>query len=186
MEQKMYQTTVIETLDTDSQVAIEQSIQRLDSAGLQVMRSFDLKVARAAHIECACPHHGTDQCDCQMVVLLVYGQDGSPATLVVHGHDGQVQIALVDTPEQRPDSQLVATIMRALPTKFRKEIFKMAIDPVCGMQVDEKSAAATYEYQGKTYYFCAPGCKAAFVKEPEKYLHASTGHGGHESHGHPH
>lgn len=62
----------------------------------------------------------------------------------------------------------------------------MAIDPVCGMQVDEKSAAATYEYQGKTYYFCAPGCKAAFAKEPEKYLHQSEGQGGHEGHVHHH
>lgn len=62
----------------------------------------------------------------------------------------------------------------------------MAIDPVCGMQVDEKSAAATYEYQGKTYYFCAPGCKTAFEKEPEKYLNQSTGHGGHEGHGYHH
>ena len=62
----------------------------------------------------------------------------------------------------------------------------MAIDPVCGMQVDEKTAAATYEYQGKTYYFCAPGCKADFVKEPEKYLHRSEGHGGHEGHMHHH
>lgn len=55
----------------------------------------------------------------------------------------------------------------------------MAIDPVCGMQVDEKSAAATYEYQGKTYYFCAPGCKTSFVKDPEKYLKPSEGHGKH-------
>jgi YHS domain-containing protein len=54
----------------------------------------------------------------------------------------------------------------------------MAIDPVCGMEVEEKSAAATYEYQGKTYYFCAPGCKTAFEKDPEKYLasgRAATG-----------
>lgn len=46
----------------------------------------------------------------------------------------------------------------------------MAIDPVCGMEVDEKTAAATYEYKGKTYYFCAPGCKAAFEKNPEGFL----------------
>lgn len=59
----------------------------------------------------------------------------------------------------------------------------MAIDPVCGMQVDEGSAAATYEYQGETYYFCAPGCKAAFEKEPEKYLNKSEGHGEHGGHG---
>ena len=54
----------------------------------------------------------------------------------------------------------------------------MAKDPVCGMDVDEKTAAATAEYQGKTYYFCAPGCKKAFEKEPEKYVQgtASSSH----------
>lgn len=63
----------------------------------------------------------------------------------------------------------------------------MAIDPVCGMEVDPKSAAATYEYKGETYYFCAPGCKAAFEKDPEKYLGSTHEHGGHEHHGHhPH
>jgi len=46
----------------------------------------------------------------------------------------------------------------------------MAIDPVCKMQVDESSAAATSDYKGETYYFCALGCKAFFDKEPEKYL----------------
>lgn len=61
----------------------------------------------------------------------------------------------------------------------------MAIDPVCGMQVDEKEAAATYEYKGKTYYFCAPGCKEDFVRDPEKYLQRLSGGGGHEEHG-PH
>lgn len=46
----------------------------------------------------------------------------------------------------------------------------MAKDPVCGMMVDEKKAAATRDYQGKTYYFCAQGCKIAFDKDPDKYL----------------
>ena len=46
----------------------------------------------------------------------------------------------------------------------------MAIDPVCHMEVEEKSAAATSEYKGKTYYFCAMGCKKAFDQDPEKYL----------------
>jgi YHS domain-containing protein len=46
----------------------------------------------------------------------------------------------------------------------------MAIDPVCKMTVDEATAAATSEYQGKTYYFCAPGCKTAFDEEPRRYL----------------
>jgi YHS domain-containing protein len=46
----------------------------------------------------------------------------------------------------------------------------MAIDPVCKMQVDENKNAGTSEYQGKTYYFCAPGCKRKFDENPEKYL----------------
>jgi YHS domain-containing protein len=46
----------------------------------------------------------------------------------------------------------------------------MAVDPVCKMNVDEKKAAATYEYKGKKFYFCAVGCKEAFAKNPEKYV----------------
>jgi YHS domain-containing protein len=46
----------------------------------------------------------------------------------------------------------------------------MAKDPVCNMNVDEKKAAATSEYKGIIYYFCAKSCKEKFDKEPEKYL----------------
>ena len=46
----------------------------------------------------------------------------------------------------------------------------MAKDLVCGMEVDEKTAPAKSEYMGKTYYFCAPGCKKAFDANPEKYI----------------
>ncbi|HLE79993.1 MAG TPA: YHS domain-containing protein [Dehalococcoidia bacterium] len=46
----------------------------------------------------------------------------------------------------------------------------MAKDPVCGMDVEEGKAAATSEYKGKKYYFCAVGCKKSFDKDPEKYL----------------
>ena len=52
----------------------------------------------------------------------------------------------------------------------------MEKDPVCGMEVDEKRAAATSTYKEKTYYFCAKGCKIAFDKEPEKYLSVGRGH----------
>lgn len=46
----------------------------------------------------------------------------------------------------------------------------MEKDPVCGMDVEPKTAAGKSEYQGKTYYFCSPGCKHSFDKDPEKYL----------------
>lgn len=46
----------------------------------------------------------------------------------------------------------------------------MAVDPVCGMEVDESNAVYVSEYKGKKYYFCSPGCKADFDSEPEAYL----------------
>jgi Cu+-exporting ATPase len=46
----------------------------------------------------------------------------------------------------------------------------MAIDPVCKMQVDETKAAGTSVYNGKTYYFCAVGCKTKFDKDPTQYI----------------
>lgn len=56
----------------------------------------------------------------------------------------------------------------------------MAMDPVCGMQVDEETAQWTSEYEGKVFYFCAPGCKKSFDEEPMKYLGAEGSHSGHE------
>ncbi len=46
----------------------------------------------------------------------------------------------------------------------------MAIDPVCGMTVDEAAPTATFSYQGQTYYFCAVGCSVAFEKDPQAAL----------------
>ena len=57
-----------------------------------------------------------------------------------------------------------------------KEVSKMAIDPVCKMEVDPKTAPAKSEYEDKTYYFCALGCKVAFDKDPEKYLKGESKH----------
>jgi YHS domain-containing protein len=46
----------------------------------------------------------------------------------------------------------------------------MAVDPVCKMQVDEKTARYKSDYQGKTYYFCAAGCQKEFESDPRKYV----------------
>lgn len=43
-----------------------------------------------------------------------------------------------------------------------------AKDPVCGMNVDPKSAVR-HEHGGKTYYFCSAHCKEKFRTEPQKY-----------------
>jgi Cu+-exporting ATPase len=47
----------------------------------------------------------------------------------------------------------------------------MEKDPVCGMDVDPQNpGGGTSEYKGKTYYFCGPGCKRTFDRDPEKIL----------------
>lgn len=56
----------------------------------------------------------------------------------------------------------------------------MVKDPVCGMEVDPQTTASKSEYQGQTYYFCSPGCKTAFDKEPEKYASTFHEHGSHQ------
>ena len=56
-----------------------------------------------------------------------------------------------------------------------------AIDPVCKMEVDtDNPGGGQTEYQGETYYFCAPGCKIAFEREADKYLSGELTVGMHE------
>ena len=43
-------------------------------------------------------------------------------------------------------------------------------DPVCLMDVDTETATLKSEYEGQTYYFCAPGCRAEFDNNPAKYI----------------
>ena len=43
------------------------------------------------------------------------------------------------------------------------------IDPVCGMKVLPEKAAASAHHAGRTWYFCAPGCKTKFEADPGKY-----------------
>ncbi|WP_072369349.1 heavy metal translocating P-type ATPase [Hyphomicrobium sp. NDB2Meth4] len=46
----------------------------------------------------------------------------------------------------------------------------MAKDPVCGMDVDPHTAKFRADHGGRTYYFCAAGCRTKFIANPAKYL----------------
>jgi hypothetical protein len=94
--------------------AVEWVDQKLQSAGLRMLRTFDLKGARTTHLDCPCPHHGTDQCDCQMVVLLVYSGNRQPVSLIAQGRGDQTWFYVVNTPQQRPDPRVETSIRQAL------------------------------------------------------------------------
>jgi len=46
----------------------------------------------------------------------------------------------------------------------------MYTDPVCGMTVEAGSAAAAWEHDGTTYYFCSVGCMERFRQDPASFL----------------
>ena len=52
-----------------------------------------------------------------------------------------------------------------------------AIDPVCGMEVETETAEWKIEHEGQMYYFCSPGCKRTFERDPEKALAKGPDHG---------
>jgi YHS domain-containing protein len=60
--------------------------------------------------------------------------------------------------------------MPAKPAAQKKPV--PAICPVLGTKIPDatKAPGGSTVYKGKTYYFCCKGCKAKFLKDPEKYL----------------
>lgn len=110
--------------------AIEWVIQQISAAGMEVVRTFDLQVARHEHAGCTCPNHGTAECDCQMVVLLVYDNSRLPLTLVGHGHDAQTWLSIIDTPQQRAAPHLEEAVRRALVQKGFSSLIQASISSV--------------------------------------------------------
>lgn len=133
MEHNMSDSSTILILEQPCDEAIDWVASHISGAGLRVVRTFDLHEARYKqgidHAICPCPHHGTDQCDCQMVVLLVYGTDRQPVSIVAHGHQGQTWFYVVNTPQQRADPQVEATIRRSLVPQAIPPLLNQATQP---------------------------------------------------------
>ena len=110
------------TIEKPGEETICWTIQLLENAGLRVLRTFDLQEARLSHPECLCPHHGTDECDCQMSVLLVYQTNQSPASILIHSFQEKTQLYLVDTPEQPVDQKLDLLIREVLAQPIHESV----------------------------------------------------------------
>jgi YHS domain-containing protein len=46
----------------------------------------------------------------------------------------------------------------------------IAIDPVCGMEVETDLTDLKVEHEGTTYWFCSRGCMLEFQEDPERFL----------------
>lgn len=109
-------------IDRASECIIPELLGKLQRQGLHVITTFDFQLARAPHVECSCPHHGTENCNCQYVVLLVYEPKYGHAvyrTLTVHGQDEQAWLSLLQRQEPsagnvRPYAALEAKLLKVL------------------------------------------------------------------------
>jgi hypothetical protein len=97
-----------------SDKALQWAKVRLSHTGLRSVQIFDLHAARAGLHDCSCPNHGTDECDCQMVVLLVYGNTDGPSTLILHGSDGKTWFSIVDDTSQGTNAATADSIQNSL------------------------------------------------------------------------
>lgn len=103
--------TPILTLRQSAQATVAWAMQRLMARGFQVERTFDLHAARMSQVDCPCPYHGTGNCTCQMVVLLVHRPKAQPVTVVVHGHDDQTSLSLVDMADQSMEESIIQALV---------------------------------------------------------------------------
>ena len=101
--------------------ALQLAKKQLSQAGLRSVQTFDLHTARLGLHDCSCPNHGTEECDCQMIVLLVYGAAAEPATLILHGNDGQTWVSVTDNPLQPTDKKLITSIQQSLDSQVSAE-----------------------------------------------------------------
>ena len=100
--------------NADSATVMAAAMADLTRQGLYVLRSFDLRSALAADGPCACPHHGSAHCNCQFLVLLIYGDFAQPVVLTLHGRDAQTQVQIVRDATTVPDPRLAEKVMAAL------------------------------------------------------------------------
>ena len=114
----MSQNTSHLSIPGDCEVVSRILTRSLEIAGYQVILSFDLQRARAVHTPCVCPHHGNAECDCQMIVLLVYLSDGKPYPLLIHGRD---RVTRIDWGEALPENEAIAlfTIIKNIFTQVK-------------------------------------------------------------------
>jgi hypothetical protein len=105
-------------LDKTCDQALTWVNEQLSSAGLRTVQTFDLQIARLAHPECTCPHHGQAECTCQMVVLLVYRKQEDPATLIIHGQENRSWVSMAAPIDRRTNQQLEIAIRHVLTPRL--------------------------------------------------------------------
>jgi len=108
-------------------------------------------------------------------LLWVGGDDPSATVRANYEKGGEYEIDLSQVTLPWGETAVAAL---AVPTSWLKAAQKASAaaqpaavrDVVCGMNIDPATAAATSQYEGVAYYFCASICKTRFDADPRRYL----------------
>jgi YHS domain-containing protein len=106
--------------------------------------------------------------------ILTYDLEILPIFFQFEGHH-QLVVPLDATDDRTVASWLDGKLLGFTDTYLQLQVVdqyqqsNMVVDPVCGMRINQTSAAATAEYEGRTYYFCVEQCREKFLSEPERY-----------------
>lgn len=86
----------------------------IHSAGMKLLCTFDLQVARQKHFECVCPEYVEKPCNCQMMVFMIYQANNPPISLVGYGNAHQTALYVIDTRERNPDPHMLEKLRHLL------------------------------------------------------------------------
>jgi len=102
--------------------------------------------------------------------LQVKTKDGKavtvPLTKATHYLKGKAKAAPADV---HIGDRVVVDLAKGGAAEEVRLASAQAVDPVCGMKVDPKTALSS-THAGKTYYFCSKEDKAKFDKNPGAYV----------------
>lgn len=101
------------TLSAAGDDAVADLMERFRAAGLRAFPTFRFRETVPAEVPYACADH-QDGCDCDLLILLVYGAEPQPATLVAHSHGGHTWLSLSEAPPEQASPELSARIKAAI------------------------------------------------------------------------
>lgn len=84
-------------LKADWQTARPKITESLGAAGYRIFQSFGLKFSEF-EFDHRCSHHASEDCDCEIIVLLLYSNNYPIITILGHCTNGILEFGLGDCP----------------------------------------------------------------------------------------
>jgi hypothetical protein len=96
---------------------LKRLLKGLSDRGFTIRRTFDLQRAGRSpgtSEEGMCPHHGSERCSCQYIVLHVCGAGANTSVLVLHGRVGTTKVSLISAAGEKADAALAIAMCEAV------------------------------------------------------------------------